>query len=100
MKFPLKDSFDVHHSDLSRYVPDRTVHTLMKINIRENGKGNQELLDNPEKLATLDTRNRTKNKQNKNHNTICGFLRFPPPKKLSHDITEILLKVALNTIIP
>jgi hypothetical protein len=43
----------------------------MKINIRENGKGNQELLDNPEKLATLDTRNRTKNKQNKNHNTIC-----------------------------
>jgi hypothetical protein len=24
----------------------------MKINIRENGKGNQELLDNPEKLET------------------------------------------------
>ena len=33
---------------------------------------------------------------------VCGFLRvlrFPPPIKLIvHDITEILLKVALNTI--
>jgi hypothetical protein len=32
---------------------------------------------------------------------VGGFLqvlRFPPPIKLSHDITEILLKVALNTI--
>jgi hypothetical protein len=34
---------------------------------------------------------------------ICGFLwilRFPPPIKKTdhHDITEILLKVALNTI--
>jgi len=33
---------------------------------------------------------------------VRGFLRvlwFPPPKKSSrHDITEILLKVALNTI--
>ena len=34
---------------------------------------------------------------------ICGFLQvlwFPPPIKLHHDITEILLlKVALNTIL-
>jgi len=32
---------------------------------------------------------------------VCSFLwvlRFPPPIKLSHDITEILLKVALDTI--
>jgi hypothetical protein len=32
---------------------------------------------------------------------VSGFLwvlRFPPPIKLSHDITEILLKVALNNI--
>jgi hypothetical protein len=30
---------------------------------------------------------------------ICGFLRFPPPSKtVRHDITEILLKVALSTI--
>jgi hypothetical protein len=32
---------------------------------------------------------------------VCGFLRvlrFPPPIKLTHDITEILLKVALNNI--
>jgi hypothetical protein len=32
---------------------------------------------------------------------ICGFLRvlrFPPIKTDRHDITEILLKVALNTI--
>ena len=31
---------------------------------------------------------------------VSGFLQFPPPIKLthSHDITEILLKVALNTI--
>jgi len=32
---------------------------------------------------------------------VGGFLRvlwFPPPIKLTHDITEILLKVALNTI--
>ena len=32
-----------------------------------------------------------------------GFLlvsRIPPPIKLRHDITEILLKVVLNTIIP
>ena len=30
---------------------------------------------------------------------VGGFLRFPPPIKLT-DITEILLKVALNTIKP
>ena len=32
---------------------------------------------------------------------VGGFLRvlrFPPPMKLTHNITEILLKVALNTI--
>jgi hypothetical protein len=29
---------------------------------------------------------------------VGGFLRFPPPIKLTHDITEILLKVAFNTI--
>jgi hypothetical protein len=30
---------------------------------------------------------------------VGGFLRFPSPKKTDcHDITEILLKVALNTI--
>jgi hypothetical protein len=30
---------------------------------------------------------------------VGGFLRFPPPIKLTrHDIAEILLKVALNTI--
>jgi len=30
---------------------------------------------------------------------VDGFLRFPPPKKTEHhDITEIFLKVALNTI--
>jgi hypothetical protein len=32
---------------------------------------------------------------------VSGFLqvlRFPPPIKLSHNITEILLKVALNII--
>jgi hypothetical protein len=32
---------------------------------------------------------------------VSGFLRvlwFPPSIKLTHDITEILLKVALNTI--
>ena len=32
---------------------------------------------------------------------FSGFLRvllFPPPMKLTHNITEILLKVALNTI--
>jgi hypothetical protein len=32
---------------------------------------------------------------------VGGFLwafRFPPPIKLTHDITEILLKIALNTI--
>jgi hypothetical protein len=31
---------------------------------------------------------------------VCGFLqvlRFPQPIKLTNDITEILLKVALNT---
>ena len=29
----------------------------------------------------------------------CGFFRFPPPFKTDHhDITEILLKVALNTV--
>jgi HEPN domain-containing protein len=29
---------------------------------------------------------------------VSGFLRFPPPKITdSHDITEILLNVALNT---
>ena len=31
---------------------------------------------------------------------VCGFLWLPPPIKLTHDITEILLKVALNTITP
>jgi len=31
---------------------------------------------------------------------VGGFLRFPPPIKTDrHDVTEILLKVALNTII-
>ena len=32
---------------------------------------------------------------------VDGFLRYPPPfnKTYLHDITEILLKVALNTII-
>jgi hypothetical protein len=31
---------------------------------------------------------------------VGGFLRFPPPRKLTvrHDITEKLLKVALNPI--
>ena len=29
---------------------------------------------------------------------VYGLLRFPPPIKLTHDITEILLKVALNSI--
>jgi hypothetical protein len=29
---------------------------------------------------------------------VSGFLRFPPPIKYQHDITEILLKVALNSI--
>ena len=29
---------------------------------------------------------------------VCGFHRFPPPMKLNTKITEILLKVALNTI--
>ena len=29
---------------------------------------------------------------------VGGFLRFPPPIKLTQDITEILMKVALNTI--
>ena len=28
---------------------------------------------------------------------VGGFLRFSPPIKLTHDITEILLKVAFNT---
>jgi hypothetical protein len=36
------------------------------------------------------------------NSSACGFLRvlrFPPPSKADrHDITEILLKVALNTI--
>jgi hypothetical protein len=32
---------------------------------------------------------------------VRGFLRFPPTIKLTpHDITEIVLKVALNTITP
>ena len=32
---------------------------------------------------------------------VGGFLRFLPPIKLDrHDITEILLKMALNTITP
>jgi hypothetical protein len=34
---------------------------------------------------------------------VCGFLQvlqFPPPIKLTADITGILLKVALNTIAP
>jgi len=31
---------------------------------------------------------------------VCGFLGFPPPITIIHDITEILLKVALNTINP
>jgi tRNA A37 threonylcarbamoyladenosine synthetase subunit TsaC/SUA5/YrdC len=30
---------------------------------------------------------------------VCGFLRFPPPIKLTgHNITEILLRVTFNTI--
>ena len=30
---------------------------------------------------------------------VCGFLRFPPSIKTDrHDITEILLKISLNTI--
>ena len=28
---------------------------------------------------------------------VCGFLRFSPPIILTHDITEIFLKVALNS---
>ena len=31
---------------------------------------------------------------------VSGFLRFPPPKRNRYNITEILLKVALNTINP
>jgi hypothetical protein len=32
--------------------------------------------------------------------TVCKFSQYTPPiKQDSHDITEILLKVALNTII-
>jgi hypothetical protein len=30
--------------------------------------------------------------------TACGFLQFPSSTKFRHDKTEILLKVALNTI--
>ena len=31
---------------------------------------------------------------------VNGFLQFPQPIKPTHDITEIFLKVALNTIKP
>jgi hypothetical protein len=31
---------------------------------------------------------------------VGGFLRFPPPIKYPHNVTEILLKVVLNTINP
>jgi hypothetical protein len=31
---------------------------------------------------------------------VDGLLRFPPPIKLTHDITKILLKVAFSTIKP
>jgi hypothetical protein len=33
---------------------------------------------------------------------VCGFLllfQFPPPRKLTHDITEILFKAALNIVV-
>ena len=28
---------------------------------------------------------------------VCGFLWFPPPIKLTHNVTETLLKVTINT---
>jgi hypothetical protein len=52
-------------------------------------------MDNLEKLETLGTHD--EDKQNKKHNTICIGNHYTQTDR--HDITEILLKVALNTII-
>jgi hypothetical protein len=72
-----------------------------KINVREYRRGNQ--YRTIQRNGNIVYTRHDEEKQNKTHNTICVGHHYIQTNRNNinqkkHDITEILLKVALNTI--